>query len=112
MRATPSQTALLRARPRRTETQPLRVAPAAPPQPTRRRPPRLLLGTGRRPPTTAARPRTRPPAPPCHNRRLRHAEDEDPLGREEALQSHRQGQGARPAPLHEPHPREEVAEAQ
>ena len=40
------------------------------------------------------------------------AEDEDPFGRQEALPQDRQGQAARPARLLEPHPREEVAEAQ
>src|SRR4051794_1982052 len=40
------------------------------------------------------------------------AEDEDPFGRQEALQEDRQGQAPRPARLLEPHPREKVAEAQ
>ena len=40
------------------------------------------------------------------------AEDEDPFGRQEALSQDRQGQAPRPARLLEPHPREEVAEAQ
>ena len=44
--------------------------------------------------------------------RCDHAEDEDTFGRQEALQGDRQRQGARPARLHEPHPREEVAETQ
>src|SRR3954447_11191868 len=39
-----------------------------------------------------------------------YAEDEDPLGRKEALQADRQGQGQGSPRLHEPHPREEVAE--
>ena len=83
-------------------------------------------GTGRRRQMC----RTRLPAPPCHNHRLErgaagcrptsrvpqssipYAQDEDPLRREEALQSHRHRQGARPACLHEPHPREEVAQTQ
>ena len=65
----------------------------------------------RRAPQPASRPARR------RERRLlslpaRHAEDEDPLRREEALQGDRQGQGQGPARLHEPHPREEVAEAQ
>ena len=47
----------------------------------------------------------------CFNSRP-DAEDEDPFGREEALPQDRQGQAARPARLLEPHPREEVAEAQ
>src|SRR3954447_6002705 len=42
--------------------------------------------------------------------RSAYAEDEDPLGREEALQADRQGQGQGSPRLHEPHPREEVAE--
>ena len=41
-----------------------------------------------------------------------HAEDEDPFRREEALQADGQGQGPGPSRLHEPHPREEVAQAQ
>ena len=40
------------------------------------------------------------------------AEDEDPFRRQEALQEDRHGQAPRPARLLEPHPREEVAEAQ
>src|SRR6478735_6538300 len=43
---------------------------------------------------------------------VRHAEDEDPFGREEALQADRQGQGPWPSRELEPHPREEVAQAQ
>jgi DNA-directed RNA polymerase specialized sigma24 family protein len=39
----------------------------------------------------------------------RHAEDEDPLGRQEALQDHREGQSVGPALLHQPHLGEEVA---
>jgi len=42
----------------------------------------------------------------------RYAEDEDPLRRQEALQAHRHRQGEGSPLLHEPHPREEVAEAQ
>ena len=43
---------------------------------------------------------------------VRDAQDEDPFRRQEALQAdrHRQGQG--PARLHEPHPREEIGQAQ
>ena len=48
---------------------------------------------------------------PCHNHRS-DAQDEDTLRRQEALQGHRHRQGARAPPLHEPHPREEVAQAQ
>ena len=40
------------------------------------------------------------------------AEDEDTFGRQEALPQDGEGQAARPARLLEPHPREEVAEAQ
>src|SRR5512142_1382157 len=40
------------------------------------------------------------------------AEDEEPFRRQEALQADRQGQGPRPARVLEPHPREEVAQAQ
>jgi hypothetical protein len=40
------------------------------------------------------------------------AQDEDSLRRQEALPQDRDGQAARPAGLLEPHPREEVAEAQ
>jgi RNA polymerase sigma-70 factor (ECF subfamily) len=39
----------------------------------------------------------------------RHAEDEDPLGRQEALQADRHRQGAGAARVLDPHPREEVA---
>ena len=60
-----------------------------------------------------------PPAAPSAAARLRvcfnsrpDAEDEDPFGRQEALSQDRQGQAARAARLLEPHPREEVAEAQ
>src|SRR3954464_10057819 len=42
----------------------------------------------------------------------RHAEDEVPLRREEALQEDRLGQAPGPPRVLEPHPREEVAEAQ
>ena len=77
-------------------------------------------GAGRRRPSRGRRRRGAPrpsrdlrpadaAAAPCHNH-ARDAQDEDPLRREEALQSHRYRQGARPASLHEPHPREEVAE--
>ena len=47
----------------------------------------------------------------CFNSRS-DAEDEDRFGRQEALSQDRQRQAARPARLFEPHPREEVAEAQ
>ena len=40
------------------------------------------------------------------------AEDEEPFRRQEALQADRQGQGPRPSRVHEPHPREEVAEGE
>jgi DNA-directed RNA polymerase specialized sigma24 family protein len=41
-----------------------------------------------------------------------HAEDEDPFRRQEALQAHRQRQGAGPPRVLDPHPREEDAQAQ
>ena len=41
-----------------------------------------------------------------------HAQDEDTLRRQEALQGHGRRKGPRPARLHEPHPREEVAQTQ
>ena len=49
-------------------------------------------------------------AAPSLSSTARHAEDEDPLRHEEALQGHRGRQGSWPSRLHEPHPREEVAE--
>src|SRR5215203_3244953 len=42
----------------------------------------------------------------------RNAKDEAPFRRQEALQADRQGQGPRPSRVHQPHPREEVAEAE
>src|SRR5439155_11197938 len=53
-----------------------------------------------------------PDTRPSLSSAVRHAEDEDPFGREEALQADRQGQGPRPSRLLEPHPQEEVAQAQ
>ena len=47
----------------------------------------------------------------CYTARFAYAEDEDPFRRQEALQGDRQGQGPWPSRVHEPHPREEVAEA-
>src|SRR6202020_2173550 len=41
----------------------------------------------------------------------RNAEDEDPFGRQEALQGDRDREGPGTALVHEPHPREEVIEA-
>ena len=52
-----------------------------------------------------------PVAGVCFNKPS-HAEDEDPLGRQEALQEDRQGQGPRPSRHHEPQPREEERQAQ
>src|SRR3979490_101237 len=42
----------------------------------------------------------------------RDAQDEDPLRRQEALPRDREGQAARPSRLLDPHPREEVTQAQ
>src|SRR3954469_7202784 len=125
--------------PRPTPSRPTRPTPPrpTPPRPT---PPRPTPPTAApTPPRTAAsaprsarRPPEQPPRGPpggppgrgrtraravggravCLYSSVRDAEDEDPLGREEALQADRQGQGPGPARLHEPHPREEVAEAQ
>ena len=89
----------------------------APPSPLAT--PSAAAEAGARPPAhrrRAVRPGRPPPAGVRRDRvpycSVRHAEDEDPFRREEALQADRQGQGPRPALLHEPHPREEVAEAE
>src|SRR5207244_885806 len=62
-------------------------------------------------PTAAASSRS-PTDDPELSCTARHAQDEDPLRREEALQAHRQGQGQGPARLYEPHPREEEPQAE
>ena len=107
----------------------LRHGPGLPPQPAR--PAGRVHGLGRRPSPgrrCARAPPRRPEArlaasaapPRLRGGRsadlpyssVRHAEDEDPFGRQEALQADRQGQGPGASRLHEPHPREEVAEAE
>src|ERR1700691_2861672 len=101
---------------------PARTAPRMlPPRPSPPRPP-ARTRQPERPPTAGFRPdrpgdkgvsdRVRRIAPGMSYCCARYAQDEDPLRRQEALQSHRLRQGARQARLHEPHPREEVAQAQ
>ena len=88
------------------------------PSPRSRRPLRTAARRSRRPPR--ATPRLDPPpdgGPVVAGRSSAllnrpHAEDEDPFGRQEALPADRQGQGPWSARLHEPHPREEVTQAQ
>src|SRR4051794_18007442 len=58
------------------------------------------------------RPRPRKPTRLLLEYSVRHAEDEDSLRRQEALQEDRQGQAPCSALLHEPQPREEEREAQ
>ena len=94
-----------------------RDAAAATP-PRRRRAAQAAAAAERAPPTRLRRAPPADPAPRPRARRRaiitgrRDAEDEDPFRRQEALQGDRQRQGPRPSRLHEPHPREEVAETQ
>ncbi len=91
-----------------------RGAPPSRPRPRRRphsrRPPPGRPRRSRCWPTDPGR-RALPPSRPQPRAIIgRHAEDEDALRREEALQSHGPRKGPRPARLHEPHPREEVGQ--
>ena len=80
-----------------------RAAEADAPPPSRR-------GRRRHAPTQPPPSRSRRSGSPILARS--HAEDEDPLRRQEALQGDRRAARSGPPRLHEPHPREEVAEAQ
>ena len=121
-----------RGRRRRADVAARTAACAEAPPRRRSAPPRLLRRSAqpRTAPTARGRPRRSAVADGTSGERRRsprdaaadarrviitardHAQDEDPLRREEALQGHRHRQGARPARLHEPHPREEVAQTQ